>query len=43
MLEQEIYEQMIAQGMDEFSADLLAQDMAVDMGEYDDPDSEEPS
>jgi len=35
MLEQEMYEAMVEQGVDEFSADFLARDAAVDMGEYD--------
>lgn len=31
MLEQEIYEQFISQGMDEYSADLLAHEQATDL------------
>lgn len=35
MLEQEFYEQFLAQGLDEYRADEMARDWAIDSGEYD--------
>lgn len=35
MLEQEFYEQMRDNGLDEYSADFLARDWAMTAGEYD--------
>ena len=42
VLEQEFYEQFIDQGLDEFSANEMARDWAIDSGEYDKPESDAP-
>lgn len=36
MLEQEFYEQFRDQGMDEYTANEMAREWAIDAGEYDD-------
>ena len=38
MLEQEFYEQFIDQGLDEYRADEMAHEWAIDSGEYDEVD-----
>lgn len=43
VLEQEFYEQFIDQGMDEYSANEMAHEWAIDSGEYDAPPSDSQS